>query len=476
MRVGRNLRGIRMILAIHSVKNTLIGVQSRGDLGEDCVIAKKRRTSRESYSTVPFRKAKWDITGPWVPANNNALQMNCSADQVCGTNTIARRSSYQFLPDASWVKRVLIGTGNCSSTDVDFIDNIILVVESYGALNVDLDGMDNDSIPIILEPSPEPQIIVITTPEPQPTPQTVPVTQPITNPVPVTNPVPATNPAPAMNPAPAVNPSPATNPAPSTGDLSPAELNPSPFIITPVSEPNNLNPVPGVNPAPAPMNPAPSPQPTTVVSGNFSVWLHVQSVPLKFQVTLIDEDENIPYTSNQSGPCMPAMAYWTDKTLGCPCNGNWIGGGTYNQSMTMGGREIVPDDCLDSSCPENFYINNTILYGNVRLNVSVYENGTIMNKTLEVTKMSIFKEIGYAFGVADITDVYLMGTLGSDNGQTNQPSPNDQTPDGVPAPEGEENPAPFTPDDSSNSGTPLHLATTITMIFVFLLMMFENTQ
>lgn len=59
MRVGRNLRGIRMILAIHSVKNTLIGVQSRGDLGEDCVIAKKR-TSRESYSTVPFRKAKWE--------------------------------------------------------------------------------------------------------------------------------------------------------------------------------------------------------------------------------------------------------------------------------------------------------------------------------------------------------------------------------------------------------------------------------
>jgi hypothetical protein len=384
-------------------------------------------------------------------------RINCSADQVCGTNTIAKRSSFQLLPDASWVKKVLIGTGNCS-TEVDFIDSLILVVESYGALIVDL---EDDSLPLTFQPSPQPQT---TAPEPEPTPLTVPVPQPETNPVP------------------AVNPSPdSSNPLPP--EISPAELNPSPFIITPVSEPNNLNPVPGVFINPAPMinpepmmNPEPLPQPPA--SGNFSVWLHVYSVSLKFQVTLIDDDENIPYTESQRGPCMPAIAYWGDKTLGCPCNGNWIGGGSYNQSMTMGGREIVPNDCPDASCPENFYINDTLLYGNVRLNVSVYENGTIMNKTLEMTKLSATKEIGYAFGVADIMYVYGMGSA---NDQTNtQPSPDqeqppEQSPGEIDVPEREENPAPFMLDDS-NSGTPLHLATTITMIFVFLLMMYEYTQ
>jgi hypothetical protein len=377
--------------------------------------------------------------------------MECLANQKCGTNTIVKRSTFQLFPDSTWIKKVLIGTGNCS-TDVDFVNNLILVVESYGAFIVDLEDTDNDSLPIIFEPSPEPQIIT-TTPEPAPTPLTVPVPQPATNPVPAVNPAPAVNPVPAVNPAPAVS-----------SDLSPAELNPSPFIIIPVSEPNSLNPVPGVF-----INPAPNPEPLPLppASGNFSVWLHVYSVSLKFQVTLIDDDENIPYTENLNGQCMPAIAYWGDKTLGCPCDGNWIGGGTYNQTMTQGGREIIPDDCADSSCPENFYINDTLLYGNARLNVSVYENGTIMNKTLEITKMSAFKEIGYAFGVADIISVYKMGTESSDDDQNNtQPSP-----DELDVPEQEQNPAPFT-TDNSNSGTSLQLATTITMIFVFLLKMF----
>jgi len=437
-----------------------------------------------------------NITGPWVPANDYML--NCTG-QKCGTNTIAMRTSFQLLPDSTWVKRVLIGTGNCTE-DSSFIDSIILVVESYGTIIVDLEDTDNDSLPIIFAPqpgnlpsplpqtvpSPEPQTLLSPQPQPVLAPQTVPVPQPNNNPAPETNPAPAvnpvpqpeTNPAPGTNPVPAVNPAPETNPAPAVNpispDVSPAELNPSPFIIIAVPTPNNLIPVPtGVfpkEPSPAPVT-SPLPVPSPVVldyTGNYTVWLHVISVPMKFQVTIIDDDENIPYTENANGPCKPALQYWEDTTLGCPCNGNWFGDGTYNHSVSMGGREIIPDQCPNSSCPEAFFINDTLLYGNVRMNVTVYENGTIMNKTLEITRLSAFKEIGYAFGAADVVYVYKLANsiVDETNPAAQTPSPEEKSPQ-VNQPETQDN----------NSGTsPLALATTVTMIFVFLLMMYENTQ
>jgi hypothetical protein len=338
-------------------------------------------------------------------------------------------------------------------------------VESYGALILDLEDTDNDSLPIIFSPQPgnSPQ----TVPSPKPQSPLSPQPQPVT----VTVPQPEINPVPAVNPAPETNPVPAVNPI--SPDVSPAELNPSPFIIVPVSTPNDLIPVPGVfqEPSPAPVTSL-LPVPEDVVfdsTGNFTIWLHVISVPMKFQVTILDDDENIPYTDNANGPCMPTIEYWKDSTVGCPCDGNWFGDGTYNHSISMGGREIVPDQC-PNSCPETFYINDTLLYGNVRLNVTVYENGTIMNKTLEITRLSAIKEIGYAFGAGDIVYVYKLATK---NSTVDEPNPaQTPSPEELLSPEVNE---PETQDN--NSGTsPRALATTVTMIFVFLLMMYENTQ
>jgi hypothetical protein len=402
-----------------------------------------------------------DITGNWVPTNNSMLSLECNVGQMCGNNTMTTRSSFHLLSDATWVKKVLVGTGNC--TDSQSTEGVIFVVESYGAYLVDLDGLDNDTnIPIVF--SPEPQTVPQTVPTPEP--------QPIVSPQTVPAPAPDLSPA-ELNPSPFIiqpAPQPQVNPAPQTGqapesNLSPAELNPSPFIIIPVSDPNNLDPIPGTWPEPSP-SPMMTPEPASQPAGNFSVWLHIISVPMKFHVSIIDDDELIPYTETPNGPCKPVLEYWRDATLGCPCNGNWIGDGTYNESMTVGGREIVPDDCTGSTgttCPEAFYINDTQLYGNARLNVTVYENGTIMNKTLEITKMSSYKEIGYTFGVADIIAVYKL----ADN------TPINQTP-GSPAPA--EMPTEG-PDDGSGSGSStIPLATTITTIFVFLLSLYEYTQ
>jgi hypothetical protein len=399
-----------------------------------------------------------DISGPWI--SMFTVQENCT-DQQCGNNTSAMRTTFQ-LGDGSWVEKVLVGTGSC--TDLNWMANLVMVVESYGTYVVDLDAMDNDSFPVNFEPEPQIQI----------QPEFVPVPEPELTFVPSINPAPESNqPAVIINPSPAVNPGPAINapdtdlasvaPAQNNDGKSPAELNPSPYIIIPLE--------PEVSLIPIVQMPQPSQQPSTVPvnPGNFSIWLHVISTPLKYQITLLDEDEDeFVFTGTETG-CMPPIQYWQDETFGCPCNGNWFGNGTWNDASEtfVGGRKIVPKDCPASTCPEAYFINDTVKYGNVRMNVTVFENGTIINKTLEITKMSPFKEIGYAFGAGDV--VYLLRF-----GDMSQQYPVNT----LPAPEGENNPAPYvikTPEQlvepENSSGSLLPLATTITMIFVFLLML-----
>jgi len=202
-------------------------------------------------------------------------------------------------------------------------------------------------------------------------------------------------------------------------------------------------------------------------TGHYSVWIHVISVPTSFKVTIVDGDENIPYTDTENGPCMPALQYWQDSNIGCPCNGNWV-------VDSNGGRKINPDECPNTSCPETFFYNDTRLYGNVRLNVTVYENGTIMNKTLEITKMSAIREVGYAFGAADVVYFYQLpkDSIVDEPNPTETPSPQVLTPEKEPDTTIDDN-----NDNPPGSGTStIPLATTVTMIFGFLLMMYENTQ
>jgi len=393
-----------------------------------------------------------DISGNWVPVVYNPA--NCT-EQQCGDGTSTIRTTFQLRANVA-VEKVLMGTGNC--TDLDWMDALIMVVESFGKLEVDLEAMDNDSFPINF--SPEPQM---EEPEPEPEPEPEHEPEPIF--VPSINPAPEVNPGPAIITSPDVNPVPEVNPAPSTAQddgLSPAELNPAPYIVNP------LIPIPtGVFPEPEES------------SGNFSIWLHVILTPAKFHITILDEDEDEEIFIGTENGCMPPLQYWRDQTFGCPCNGNWFGNGTYNESSETfeGGREIVPKDCPSSLCPETFFLNDTVKYGNARMNVTVFENGTLINKTLEITKMSPIKEIGYAFGAADVVYLLIFKNM-NENQQQQTPVPNT-----IPEPEREANPAPYIienpdmePDTQGNSGSPLPLATTITMIFVFLLMMHENTQ
>jgi len=200
-----------------------------------------------------------NITGIWVPFNDADYLANCTIGQKCGNNTIAKSTSFLLRPDSTWIKRDLIGNGNCS--DVDFMGSLILVVESYGAIILDLDA-DNDSFPDNFSPQP----LTPLSPQPQPVlvPQTVPGPQPETNPVPAVNPAPETNPVPAVNPAP--------ESLPISPDVSPAELNPSPFIIGP--------PLTGIIPnvpSPAPMTPLPVPGPVfflmSLVTSRFGYML-----------------------------------------------------------------------------------------------------------------------------------------------------------------------------------------------------------
>jgi len=158
-----------------------------------------------------------------------------------------------------------------------------------------------------------------------------------------------------------------------------------------------------------------------------------------------------------------------NETVGCPCNGNWVGS-NYNENS---GREIIPDQCPSSSCPEAFFINDTLKYGNVRMNVTVFQNGTIKNKTLEITKMSPIKEIGYAFGAADVLYVFRSG---KDEYATPVPETNPEALNPSPEELAEQNPPPYVDTTENNSGSPLQFATTIATIFVFLLIMYENTQ
>jgi len=409
-----------------------------------------------------------DISGEWVPVDFNQVN-NCTAGPNCGDSNTTLRTTFQLLADATWVEKVLLGSANC--TEPNFADSLILVVDSFGALVVDLEGMDNDSFPDNFAPQivPQPQTVQ---PEPQPfvQPEPQPFVQPSINPAPGQSDL---SPA-ELNPSPyIVNPVPEVNPAPATSDdggLSPAELNPSPYIIIPL--------VPEVLP------PQPSPQPAVPSAGNFSIWLHVISTPSKFSITIIDDNATIPYTGVQDGPCMSALQYWQNDTLGCPCDGNWVGDGTYDviTTNTLGGREINPSTCPPSTCPEAFFINDTVKYGNVRLNVTVFQNGTIMNKTLEITKMSIMKEIGYAYGAEDVVYLFRAGA-NWDGTPVNGNAPDTQTLS--PSPEGEQNPAPYITNPGmdpnpvgvgSSSGSTLPFATTIAMIFVSLLKMYENTQ
>jgi len=392
-----------------------------------------------------------DITGPWVPLT----EANCAEGQGCGNSTLMIRTTFQLstLPNVGYVENLFVGSGNCS--EPGFLKSVIMVVESLGTFVIDYDAVENDSFPINFSPQsqtvPSPESQTIPSPEPE-------IPQPFI----------------LLSP----EPEPQTQPQPFVLSPEPEpQTQPQPFVLSPES---STIPVPSPSPSifeepePSPSTfeepePESEPSPSTT---NFSVWLPVILTPTKFQITIVSEGD-IFYTGAKDGPCMPIIDYWANDTLGCPCNGTWEAIGSIDSDddgIITNGRVIQPGLCPNSSCPESFFINETVKYGKVRVNQTVYENGTV-DKTIEITSLSSIKEIGYAFGEKDIMFAFL---LPNKNATPSEGSPSPYP--GSPSPPEVELPGPIPVSDTDSSGAPIPLATTITMLFVFLLMMYENTQ
>jgi hypothetical protein len=301
-----------------------------------------------------------------------------------------------------------------------------------GNLTIDYDYVkENETEP---EPVPVPsKPVKIPSPNPSPNPSTVDAPQPDQTPAPGTMPVPEPGtmqpePVPATTqvpvPAPSIKePSPSTSqPSPSAQDPEPAPgmkrsieqddplvmLNVTMNSTSPDADNSTLNVT--LLPSPA-MDNTTQPMPSTMnATTNFtSRWVHVYFTPKTFNVTILSNVSDIYYIKD--GPCMPIADYWKNVTLGCPCNGTWNNTGYYNSSTKSfeGGRQITPSECPDNTCHEALFLNDTISYANLRLNITTFvENGTIVNKTVEITKMSPFKDVGYAYGHEDIIAVFLL--------------------------------------------------------------------
>jgi len=203
-----------------------------------------------------------------------------------------------------------------------------------------------------------------------------------------------------------------------------------------------------------------------------SHWMHVFFTPIKFNVTLLSNQTNIYYSnitdyyyySNVTdfdyysniteGFCMPIRDYWQNEILGCPCNNTWDTNGYYNSSAMsfMGGREIIPSQCPNDTCSETLFLNDTMKFANVRINVTECKNGTVM-KTVEITRRSHNRDIGYTYGVEDIEYVFGMSEKKS---RINKRSSDDTMN------------TPMAGNDYSGSNS-LSVSTIIMMMFVFLL-------
>jgi hypothetical protein len=441
-------------------------------------------------------------------------------------------TTFQLGTNGSYVEKFLVGSGN-STEEEDFLKSVVLAIETLGDVNIDYDyDKDNETInipvpsdsnpssnPSVEVPEPEPSTDQPEEPEPstdQPEePEVVPVPEPVMNQSPEPVPEPTMNESPEPVPEPTMNESPEPVPEPTmvnvptteepTMNESPEPV-PEPMIVNvpTTEEPDSSSQNPEVEPVPAPSNvinsrrakrveitllpipsnnstvnntlpplpalnvtnsteqvPSPSMNNSTLnaTTTNFtSQWVHVFFTPKTFNVTLLSNETDIYYIKN--GPCMPLIDYWKDVTLGCPCNGTWNNTGYYNSSSKCfeGGRQITPSLCPNNTCQESFFLNDTTIYANLRLNTTTWSNGTVANKTLEITKVSPFKEIGYAYGEKDIIAVFQLS-----NG-TELPKVTEATRIDI-------------NDTERDSGSvSLPLTSVVTMMFAFLLMMYENTQ
>jgi len=469
-----------------------------------------------------------DLYGTWVPLT----LFNWTFAQNCGDSALMISTTFQLGTNGSYVEKFLVGSGNLTDEE-DFMKSVVLAIETLGDMTIDYDyEKENETISVPvpsasnLPPipssveSPEPDNVIVPAQQPEvQNPDDGPVPEPEMN----QEPEPEMNqePEPEMNqePEPEINqePEPEMNqePEPVMNQEPEPEMNQEPEpepVMNQEPEPMIVN-VPGFaqptteEPAPSSQNPddVPVSDPVINISGekrslivllppnnatlppltpdnvnnsteqvpspsinnstlnattNFtSQWVHVFFTPKTFNVTILSNETDIYYIKN--GPCMPLINYWKNVTLGCPCNGTWNNTGYYNSSSKCfeGGRQITPSLCPNNTCHEAFFLNDTTIYANLRLNTTTWSNGTIANKTVEITKLSPYKDIGYAYDEKDIIAVFLLS-----NG----------TDVSLPLVSAVETDMNETLNDSGSVTLPL--TSLVTIMFAFLLIMYENTQ
>jgi hypothetical protein len=418
-------------------------------------------------------------------------------------------TTFQLGTNGTYVEKFLIGSGNLTDEE-DFMKSVVLAIETLGEMYIDYDyEMENDTISVVPVPesnlnpnpsvkSPEPDNVIVPAPvqpEVQNQPEMNQAPEPEMNqePGPVMNqePGPVMNqaPEPVMNqePGPVMNQEPESVIVPVPGFAQPTNEEPAPSSQNPeggsvpgpmkkrvVGLPTNndtLIPVDNTNsteqvPSPSINNSTLNATTTTNFTSNANIttnftsqWVHVYFTPKTFNVTILSNETDIYYIKN--GPCMPLINYWNHVTLGCPCNSTWNNTGYYNSTSKCfeGGRQITPSLCPNNTCHEAFFLNDTTIYANLRLNTTTWSNGTIANKTAEITKLSPYKDIGYAYDEKDIIAVFLL----SNGTEVSLPSVEEVT-----------GPMNDTANDSGSVSLPI--TSLVTMMFAFLLIMYENTQ
>jgi hypothetical protein len=275
---------------------------------------------------------------------------------------------------------------------------VFLSVETIGYFAIDFEYLE-----MIENFTPQPEPSEMLNPEPEsmtnPVPEVITIgTIPVmVNPVPVLQTIPSPQSVPDMilSPETVTIPSPNTMPNPNT--IPSPQPNPQPnsnMMPCPISSPNNSIPYSDLD--------------MVNETTNSSYWFPIVFTPTNFLVTILFNNTDIFYSySNET--CMPILDYWEDDILGCPCNSTWNTSGYYDPltNSFQGGRNIAPSQCPPNTCQETFFLNDTQKYANLRLNISVY-NGTV-SRTLEITKMSICKEIGYGYDADDILYSFSWG-------------------------------------------------------------------
>jgi len=295
-----------------------------------------------------------DPYGTWVPLT----PLNWTFAQNCGNNAIMISTTFQLGTNGSYVEKFLVGSGN-STDEEDFINSVVLVIETLGDMNIDYDyenenetsapvpssysippnpssvetPASNEIVPAPMPLSHQPEVqnpepVIVINQGPNPVNQ---VPEPAMNqvPVPVMNqvPEPAMNqvPVPVMNqvPEPVMNqvPEPVMNQAPepvivTVPGVQPTTEEPAPTSQNPVPTPMKRAKIVGVPPKNAtivpPLMPAqnvtnsteqvPSPSvnnSTLNATTNFtSQWVHVFFTPKTFNVTILSNETDIYYINN----------------------------------------------------------------------------------------------------------------------------------------------------------------------------------